>query len=110
MSKTCAEAAGDQSLPVLTKVFPPGRLVQLQLSPEAIGSGGRLASQVRAKFIPNWITWGVVLETTKVVNVVMVRLRWIKSFVLHSKDCYVICIWLIFLFYLLTFVDIDVSF
>ena len=86
MCRVCVDAAGDQPLSMLNKVFPPGRLVQLQLSTEAMGSalqslnGGRLSTQVKAKYTPNWSTWAVILEVTKVVNVVMVGLAF------HSLD------------------------
>lgn len=35
-------------------------------------SGGRLVAHVGSKCVPNWITMGVVLEVTKVANVVAV--------------------------------------
>ncbi|CDS37381.1 DNA RNA helicase C terminal [Echinococcus multilocularis] len=76
LSYTCSSAAGNQPLSTLSKVFSPGRLVQLQLSTESMRSavqnmsGGRFAAYVGSKCVPNWITVGVVLEITRVTNVV----------------------------------------
>ncbi|KAL5107967.1 Helicase SKI2W [Taenia crassiceps] len=77
LSYACSDAAGNQPLSILSKVFSPGRLVKLQLSTESMRSavqsmsGGRLVAHVGSKCVPNWITVGVVLEITKVANVVM---------------------------------------
>ncbi|VDK34528.1 unnamed protein product [Taenia asiatica] len=76
LSHVCSDVAGNQPLSILSKVFSPGRLVKLQLSTESMRSavqsmsGGRLVAYVGSKCVPNWITVGVVLETTKVANVV----------------------------------------
>lgn len=79
MSKACSKLAGDQPMSMLSKVFCPGRLVQLQLSPESICRavenvfGGPLSPYAGPGCIPNWITLGVVLDVTKVVGMLIVR-------------------------------------
>ncbi|KAM7542974.1 hypothetical protein Aperf_G00000015638 [Anoplocephala perfoliata] len=74
MSRDCSKLAGDLPVSMVSKVFCPGRVVQLQLSPESIRravenmSGGSLSSYDGPGCIPNWITLGVVLEVSKVVG------------------------------------------
>ncbi|VDM31683.1 unnamed protein product [Hydatigera taeniaeformis] len=75
LSFVCSSAVGNQPLSTLSKVFPPGRLVLLQLSAESMRSaaqsmsGGRFATHIGSTCVPNWITVGVVLEITRVTNV-----------------------------------------
>nr|CDS31957.1 DNA RNA helicase C terminal [Hymenolepis microstoma] len=77
LSYACAKMAGEQGSSILEKIFCPGRVVQLQLSPESLRAAAQSTSaslcltHAGSRLIPNWSTLGVVIEVKRAVGWIM---------------------------------------